>query len=320
MRRSVCSVALIALAGGGPAHAQSPSSCAPALADACQKAADFYTYLFPQLGTALAGGHPVLGANDVFAGLGHFSVGLRVSAVRGSFADPRRIPLSTTGRVASSISTGRQVTPAPALDAAIGLFTGFALGVTHVGGVDALVSFSYLPPPNSENSEYDVPDGNTRIAIGGRVGVLEESILIPGLALAVLRRPVPTVTLRTSSADATNYGVENLEVDVNAWRMIASKSFASFGLSGGIGGDRYQSTGFAVASNPALTPQSERIALDRSVTRRTWFVAIAFELGPVQVGAEYGGASSGAMTTFNAFSPPADAPRRFASVGLRLGR
>lgn len=319
MRSWVYGIALLTVTSAASLRAQGAASCQLVLADACQKAEDLYSYLFPQLGTALAGGHPVLGSGDVLGGLGHFSVGLRVTAVRGSFVDPTRVSVSTTGRVASTIATEDQYIPAPALDAAIGLFSGFEVGVTHIGGLDALLSFSYLPAPSSDNSVYELPDGSKRIGIGGRLGVLEESILIPGITFAVLRRPIPTITAR-SSTGSTSYGVENLEIDVNTWRVVATKSFLSFALSGGIGGDTYESSGFAVASDPSLTTQTERIALDRSVKRRTWFAGISFGLGPVQVGAEYGGVSSGSIATFNTFDPTGDSPRNYASVALRFGR
>lgn len=317
MRRSIAGLAIALTTGVSTAGGQGAASCASVLADACQKAEDAYSYLFPQLGTALAGGHPTLGASDILGGFGHFNVGVRVTGVLGSLPDLDAVPVGAGPRVASNIPTSKQVVPGPALDAAVGIYGGFPLGVTRVGGVDALVSIAYLPAPSEGETEFTVPDGSVRFGFGARVGLLDESIALPGISVSYLRRPLPVVSFRTVSPEGVEYGIDELDVDVGTWRLVATKSFLLFALSGGIGGDRYESSGFIVASG-AGSPE-QRISVDRDVSRTTWFVGMTFGLGPLHLGAEVGRVSSGKIATFNTFDPAADAARTFASLGVRFG-
>lgn len=287
--------------------------------DGCQKAQDVYTYLFPQLGKALAGGHPILGGADMLGGFGHFSIGVRATGVFGSMPDLDAVPVTTGAPVQSTIPTSDAIMPGPAVDGAIGLYGGFPLGVTRVGGVDALASVSYLPAPSEGDTEYDLPDGSTGVGLGLRVGLLEESIILPGLSVAYLRRPLPTVTWRATSDEGVVYGVEDFEIDVGTWRVVAVKSFLLFTLSGGFGGDMYESSGVLLASSPGSGVPEQRLSISRDVNRSTWFVGLTFGLGPIKVAAEYGGVSGGELTTFNTFDPGVGASRNFASVGVRFG-
>jgi hypothetical protein len=315
MRRLIASVVVSSLCGG-LVHAQGPSSCPLALRDACQKADDVYSYMFPQLGTALAGGHPTLGSSKILGGLGHFSVGVRATGVFGSLPDLDDVSIGSGSPVAQNIPTSTAVIPGPAIDAAIGLYSGFPLGVTRIGGIDALVSIAYLPSISSGETDFDIPDGNTRFGFGARLGLLEESIVVPGVSLAYLQRPLPTVSWLTQSAEGVQYGVENLEVDVGTWRLVATKSFLLFDLSGGFGGDSYKSSGALIATDGGA---SQRVSVDRDITRTTWFVGLTIGAGPIHIGAEFGGVGSGSIGTFNAFDPKADASRTYASVGVRVG-
>jgi hypothetical protein len=317
MRRSFAGLVLALTPAMSTVGAQGAASCASVLADACQKAEDVYSYLFPQLGTALAGGHPTLGASDMLGGFGHFTVGVRVTGVMGSLPDLDAVPVTTGPRVASNITTSKQVVPGPALDAAVGVYGGFPLGVTRVGGIDALVSIAYLPAPSSGDTEFEVPDGSVRFGFGARVGLFDESIMVPGVSVAYLRRPLPVVSFRTTSPEGVEYGIDELDVDVGTWRLVATKTFLLFALSGGIGGDQYQSSGVIVASQ-GINPV-QRIAVDRDISRTSWFVGVTFGLGPLHVGAEVGGVSAGSISTFNSFDPAADASRTFASLGVRVG-
>lgn len=312
--RSALAVAFTATVSG----AQGALSCNAALGDGCQKAQDVYSYLFPQLGTALAGGHPTLGASDILGGFGHFSIGARATGVFGSMPQLDDVAVSVGGATSDRIPTSDAIVPGPALDAAIGIYAGFPLGVTRVGGVDALLSVAYLPTPEEGDTDFELPDGNMRIGFGARVGLLEESIVLPGLSFSYLQRPLPTVSWSATSDEGVEYGVDNFEIDVSTWRLVATKSFLLFGLSGGFGGDTYDSKGILVASSTSPVAE-ERVSIDRDVTRTTWFIGITMGLGPLKVGAEYGGVSSGKVSTVNTFDPAADASRNYVSLGVRFG-
>ena len=115
--------------------------------DACQQAYDVYQFMAPQLGLALAGGNATLGQGGVLGGLGHFSVGVRGNVVQRHSS--RQVDAvhaaSTNGAQRSTLPTKDQVLGLPTADAAIGIFKGFPLALTNVGGVDALVSATYIP-------------------------------------------------------------------------------------------------------------------------------------------------------------------------------
>ena len=55
--------------------------------DLCQKAVDIFTLVAPQFGTSIAGGNAVLGTGGHLGGLGHFSVGVRLNAIKGTIPD-----------------------------------------------------------------------------------------------------------------------------------------------------------------------------------------------------------------------------------------
>ncbi|HWL38765.1 MAG TPA: hypothetical protein VNO75_00890, partial [Gemmatimonadaceae bacterium] len=130
--------------------------------DACQKAIDLFQYMAPQLGVSVTGGNATLGQGGTLGGLGHFSIGLRVNAVAGSLPqvqDPDVTPV-VTGAERSTYQTKNQIIGLPTADLAIGLFKGIPLALTNVGGVDLLVSASYLPEFDGEGVSVRVPSGS----------------------------------------------------------------------------------------------------------------------------------------------------------------
>src|SRR5262245_33997896 len=138
----------VALVGGGwsTAFAQVNSCVVGVTQDACQKAVDVYQYLAPQLGSAITGGNATLGQGSSLGGIGHFSLGLRVNAVKGSLPqvdDASATPVLTGAR-STPYRTKDIPVPMPTIDGALGIFRGIPLGITNVGGLDLLVSASYI--------------------------------------------------------------------------------------------------------------------------------------------------------------------------------
>ncbi len=157
--------------------------------DACQKAIDLFAYLAPQLATTVAGGNATLGMAGSLGGLGHFSAGLRVNALQGSLPQVQNVTLQTSGATNSPpIDTKTQLFPMPTAELAIGIFKGLPLAITNVGGVDLLVSAAYLPEFNSSGVSVKVPNGSLKLGYGARVGILQESLLVPGVSVSYVRR------------------------------------------------------------------------------------------------------------------------------------
>ena len=292
--------------------------------DACQKAIDLFKYVAPQLGTSIAGGNPTLGQGGTLGGLGHFSAGLRVNVVQGDVPQVDNLSVSTGGAQQTQFETKAQYVPMPTADLAIGIFKGIPLPLTNVGGVDFLVSASYVPEYDNSGVSVKVPNGSLKLGYGARVGILQESLLVPGIAVSYLVRDLPTLNIAGNSSGDSLY-VNNLSLKTKAWRVTASKSLIMFGLAAGIGQDKYDAStdiGAHVAARPPLSPQSNAgpVSISQSLTRTNIFGDLSVNLLLFKLNAEIGQVSGGTINTYNTFSgkQPADS-RLYGSVGARFG-
>jgi hypothetical protein len=327
MRRSFRLAVTVVVLAPLAARAQGATACAAANSDGCQKAEDMYKYMLPQLGLGLAGGNPVLGSSSVLGKLGHFSLGARVSAFKGSLPQFDNANVSQTGRVASDIEVKESWLGGGGADAAIGLFGGFPVGVTHVGALDALASVMYLPDigdnsgdtgGGSSGDPHVTIKTHTRFGFGGRVGLLDESFAIPAVSVAYLQRGLPKISLSAQTDNGADLGVEDLDVTVATWRVIATKNFLAFSFTGGFGGDSYKADG-AITAKASGVAATDRSTLKQTITRTNWFVDLTLNAGPAKIGFEYGKGSKADIDTFNRFEPAAGASLTYYSFGLRFG-
>src|SRR6266480_6109649 len=294
--------------------------------DACQKALDLFQYLAPQLGTSITGGNATLGQGGNLGGLGHFSAGLRVNAVQGSLPQIQGITLSTGGATNTPpIDTKTQIIPMPTADLAIGIFKGLPLALTNVGGVDLLVSAAYLPEFDGSGVSVKVPEGSLKLGYGARVGILQESLLVPGVSVSYLRRDLPTVNIAANSGGDSLY-VKNLSMKTKAWRVVASKSLLLFGLAAGFGQDKYESSADVSAHVAARTvpPTSAAnagpVTLAQNLTRANVFADVSMNLLLFKITGEIGQVSGGTINTYNTFSGKQAADSRiYGSIGARFG-
>jgi hypothetical protein len=324
---SFAALALVAMS----ASAQGIDSRCPATTnaqrisqDACQKAIDLFAYLAPQLATTVAGGNATLGMAGSLGGLGHFSAGLRVNALQGSLPQFQDITVSTSGAQNNPpIDTKTQLFPMPTAELAIGIFKGLPLAITNVGGVDLLVSAAYLPEFNSSGVSVKVPNGSLKLGYGARVGILQESLLVPGVSVSYVRRDLPTVNIAASSGSDSLY-VNNFALKTTAWRVVASKGLLLFGFAAGIGQDKYESSTDVSAHVAArtLTPAANAgpIALSQNITRTNVFADLSMNLLLFKLTGEIGQVSGGTINTYNTFSGKQAADSRvYGSVGARFG-
>jgi hypothetical protein len=310
----------VALIGGGSStvFAQA-NSCAVGLTqDACQKAVDVYQYVAPQLGTAITGGNATLGQGGALGGLGHFSLGIRVNAVQGSIPqvdDPSAMPV-LTGAKATAYRTKDAPIPMPTVDGALGIFRGFPLGLTNVGGLDLLVSASYIPKVDRDDITID-PDNPVKLGYGARISLLQESIVSPGVSVTFLRRDLPVLSLTGQTLGST-LRVTDLDEETTAWRLVASKSLIMFGVAAGYGQDRYESSATASAIVSGLT--SPNVSVAQTMTRSNMFADLSFNLPLLKIVAEVGLVSGGtAPSTINTFPSKGIVDSRlYGSAGLRL--
>jgi len=294
-------------------------------ADACQKARDLFVFLAPQVGTALSGGNVMLGEGGTLGGWGKRSIVLRTTAVEG-YAPAGTVNISGSAALEpANFGAQRVPVPVPSLDLAIGLFRGVPLGLTNVGGVDLLVGVTYLPEITRDQFSLS-PDGNGMAAtIGARVGLLQESALVPGVAVSVLRRRLPTTTARYISGN-DSLGVLDTRVATTVLRVTAKKHFGLFGLGGGFGQDRHRtSTELEAIVNETVqgTPVRGVISandFDFTTTRSTVFANVSFGLPILQLVLEVGQSRAGDLReTVNSFGGrQANEAYRYGSLGIGL--
>jgi hypothetical protein len=328
-RVSLGSFLLVSLAGA-PAFGQSISSGCPAGAplsqqrivqDVCQKTLDVFDFLAPQLGTLMAGGNATLGQGSALGGPGRFSLGIRANVINARIPRVDRITPSITGAQASDYEVDNQVAPLPAIDLAIGVFGGFPLGATNVLALDALASASYLPSFTSDDVEVSVNGGALRLGFGGRVGLIQESIVTPGVSVTYLRRNLPLVdVVGTSGSD--ELAVRDLEVKTDAWRVVAGKNLVFFSVAAGAGRDTYRSEAAVIGrvNRAGITATTGPIDARQRITRTNIFADVSLNFSVLKIVGEIGRVSGGDVArTFNTFSgkKPDDA-LTFGSVGVRF--
>ena len=293
--------------------------------DACQKAIDLFKYMAPQLGTSIAGGNPTLGQGGNLGGLGHFSAGLRVNVLQGSLPQVQNVTPAVSGATSTRFETKSQYIPMPTADLAIGVFKGIPLALTNVGGVDLLVSASYVPEFNNSGVSVKVPNGSLKLGYGARVGILQESLLVPGIAVSYLVRDLPTLNIAGANGGDSLY-VNNLSLKTKAWRITASKSLILFGVALGYGQDKYDAStdiGAHVAARtvpPSPAANASPVSLSQNLTRSNLFADLSVNLLLFKINAEIGQVSGGTINTFNTFSGKQAADSRlYGSVGARFG-
>jgi hypothetical protein len=294
--------------------------------DACQKAIDLFQYMAPQLGTAISGGNATLGQGGTLGGLGHFLIDVRVNAVQGSVPQVDQVTPSVQGAQSTQFETKDQYIPMPTADLALGIFKGLPLAVTNVGGIDLLVSASYLPAFDAAGVSVKVPDGSLKLGYGVRLGILQESLLTPGISVTYLRRDLPTVGITADNGSDT-LAINDLSLKTKAWRVVASKSLLLFGLAVGAGQDQYESSADVRASVAPQAPftTTRTVAaptnpVTQKMTRQNYFADLSINLLILKLTGEIGQVSGGTVNTFNTFSGKQAADSRiYGSVGARFG-
>lgn len=302
--------------------------------DACQKAIDIFQFVAPQLGTSVAGGNAVLGRGGALGGPGHFSIGLRGNIVSGGLPQLQNVQLSTDGPQRTDITTKNQVVGLPGAEVSVGLFSGVPVGLTRVGGVDAIVSAFYVPNYSNDDFSLRTGGGSLKLGLGGRLGILQETRFVPGVSLTYLRRDLPTVNV-TARTQQDTVRVTGIDARTAAWRLVASKSLPVVGFAAGVGQDRYTSgagvsayiaprSGLYNNSVPYTTPafNGAIAATSQRLTRTNYFLDGQVGLPVAKLVGEVGQVSGGAVrATYNTFGThTAGESYTYFSVGLRFGR
>src|SRR5690242_11410397 len=287
--------------------------------DACQKVIDIYNYMNIQFGTLVAGGNATLGQSGNLGGLGHFAVGLRANAMATSIPDIQQtgISLGPVGAPQTFV-TNTYFVPLPAIDAAVGLFNGFPLGLTSVGGVDLLVSATVLPSFTEQSVSVKTVDHPYNFGFGARIGLMRETFATPGISFTYFRRDLPKTTITATASSTDSVSVQDYQLKTSAWRIVAGKSFAIIGVAAGIGQDKYDADATLTYDVSGTRPDSA-LTLGTKPTRTNAFVDLSLNLAVLKIVGEAGHVSGGSVTTYNIFDPVANEGRWYFSLGLRGG-
>ena len=333
MRKAIVVGAGLTLLAAASAGAQSvTTSCPPGTGpldparvtqDACQMALDVFDMMAPQLGLALTGGNATLGQGGNLGGPGHFSIGLRGNVFSGDLPRVNDFPAaSPTGRVqrtgANALPGKKQIVGLPTADAALGIFRGVPLGLTNVGGIDLLLSATYVPSIGDEGDDIRIkPERSLQLGWGARIGLLQESLFVPGVSFTYLKRDLPTTSM-TGSGSGVGIDIADAKVKTSAFRVVASKSLVMFGLAAGIGQDRYSES--ALVSGTTGTVASSQVSFDQKLTRTNYFLDASLNLPIFKLIGEVGQVTGGTVDTYNEFTTGrADKSRTYGSLGFRLG-
>jgi hypothetical protein len=312
-------------------HAQAavdPQCTAGVTQDACQKGVDVFKYLAPQLGAVIAGGNATLGVGGTLGGFGRIYVSGRANLVNANIPRVDDVTPATDGARSDKYPTQSQFAGIPQADVAIGIFRGIPLGVTNVGGIDLLGSVSYLPSINVSGVRVTTPNGSLKVGGGVRVGLIQESIIFPGVSVTYLHRGLPTVDVRANDEQGDTLHLSDINISTDSYRLVASKSLLLLGLAAGVGQDRYSSRATGSASVAArgvgslFTPPAtvDDIALKQKLTRTTYFLDATLNFPIIQLVGEIGRTGAVNIPTYNSFAgAAAGAAQTFGAVGVRFG-
>ena len=329
IRNTMLAMGAALLSASTPAQAQ---TCASGTTqDACQKTVDLFNFLTPQISTALVGGSTTLGQGGVLGGFPHFVVALRATAVKGTFPTTGNVGFGTSGAQSTDYAGEEQFVPMASVDGAIGIYKGFPLGVTRVGGVDLLLTATYIPTmPDGGDVNMTLPGGSTKFGGGVRLGLLQESILVPGVSFSWVKRDLPTISVSGSSTVSASGGtapgdfaMNDLSLKTSSWRFSASKTFLIFGLQAGFGQDTYDnSVALHVTVRPQapLPQQTVDVSASNTMTRTNIYAGFSLNFFIGKLVVEAGQVSGGSLPTArNTFGSDAAASRGYFSLGLRTG-
>ena len=322
-------IAAVAALSAGRADAQSCSG-GTAARDACRKMIDLVNFLSPQYAAALVGGNPTMSQSGSLGGRGKFAVDVRSTRVIGELPMIGSQGFSTGGESQGTYASQSTLIPALSVDVSFGVFRGLGFGDTHVGGIDGLLTATYMSQLSNSSVNVALEGSNTNFGFGGRVGVLEETQFLPGIAVSYVHRDMARLAVTGTTTQGNGVTVvggtvtgNSLLVSANSMRLTAGKRFGFIDLSGGVGQDKYVSSANVNATVTAIPPvgtQTSSGIAAFQMTRSNLFAGGALNLGVFKFVGEYGVASGGtAPTAVNTFGSAPTKARSYFTIAARIG-
>ena len=316
-------------ASAGAQGALKNNNCTGVTADACQQVVDLFAYMAPQLGTAMVGGNTTLAQGGNLGGrtlglMPKFAIDVRLNLVMGNIPELQAPTVTSAGATAPpparAFTSATSFVPLPSVDVAVGVWGGFPLGLSSIGGVDVLLSAAYVPSADLDQISVK-PDSPYKFGYGLRVGLLKESLVAPGIGISFIQRAMPKTTITGKAgtgATATTVAITDLDLKATSYRLTVSKSLLIFGVAAGVGFDKNSaSTGITIT--PPVGSAVSFTGLKQDVTRTNYFADLSMNLLVLKIVASGGMVSGGDIFTYNTFDTAPDKSRMYASVGVRFG-
>lgn len=251
-------------AGVGAACSNIPVTFSADTRDFCYTVAQAVESLQPQVGIVVAGGNLTPGSATHgglhLTSLPGLTVTGKVNIVSAHFPDVSDAS-SGAGRV-----TGEKSLPAPVVQgtAALGIFKGVSPspGVSGLGSIDLLGSVSWLPIKPSQLHGFGENTATTAYGFGGRLGLIKESFVTPGVSVTVMYHSLGQVSYGdvcdtagpTLGGTGDGFDVESgictgsgdpgeLAFDLKdvSTRAQLAKHLGLFGFAAGVGYDKWKS-------------------------------------------------------------------------------
>ncbi|HET7229306.1 MAG TPA: hypothetical protein VFJ16_04855 [Longimicrobium sp.] len=278
MNRVMMTLAAAALALPATAAAQAggtnPCGQLPPGPD-CELTFQAFRAAYAQTGILAAGGNPVPGVESTrgitLGIIPRTTASLRVSAARQSLPDLRD---ETSGDERSSIATAIR------LGTATRLSEGFSVGpVGGVGAIDLLLDAALLPAAGESHNAA------AAFGAGARIGLVRETFGTPGVALTGMYRHVGKqeyghlCPISDVVCDDPGRGEYSFAVNDASGRLTVGKRLGPVGVLGGVGVDRFSTSGGVIRFYPAtLEPVLSERDVKRHDTRWSFFGNLSYGL------------------------------------------
>jgi hypothetical protein len=262
-----------------------------------------------RIGMVSAGGNPVPGtASTLGIRLGafpRFSIAGRASFIRVALPD-----ITSAG----GGDDVHYIAPSLNADLSIGLYSGLSPFAT-VGGlasIDVLGSVGIAQLSDDDGANGDSP---ITWAAGARIGITRESFTVPGISVSAMYRNLGELTYGDRQLVEQDAFVHLDELSIWSVRATVGKRITLFGLTGGIGWDRYSADALVRLRDGAATIELR----DRAYDGHRWnaFVNGAWTLLIISATAELGW-QSGGDTLPGARSDAVGSGALFGSFAIRL--
>ncbi len=253
--------------GGRGGDSQPPPDYSGSLASGIAAARGMARYLAAQAVDELPAGNATFVEAAPVARTGAVSVGIRSTRVPRYQPDSRGTSFSPDAGQIQSIGTRDTPGASVAMDVAVGLLPGVAVGATRVMSVEFLGSALFADHSTRTSSGTLMREGPS-FGVGVRLGMMTETPTLPGVSLSLRRQALPTTAFRSAELPThgapMELGMGQATGTATSLRLAAGKTFGRVGLSLGWGHDAVSGEGVVFAEVGSGEKRLEQLSYQSS--------------------------------------------------------